>query len=34
VLIIGKKAGKLVKSGDKIKVRNPEGVESSEITFQ
>lgn len=33
ILIIGKKAGKIVKSGDKIKVRNPEGIESAEITF-
>jgi hypothetical protein len=33
VMLIGKKAGKKIKSGDKIRVRNPEGLDSTEITF-
>ena len=31
--VIGKKAGKRVKSGDKLQVRNPDGVLSEEFTF-
>jgi hypothetical protein len=32
-LLVGKKAGKVVKAGDKIKVRNSNGVESPEVTY-